>query len=317
MNANSLLLWLSARCQGSWQQFRTVVEHLRIAGELSEDDCLEPEDADDSPGLPIYQELRLNLERLAHVEFRAKNCEDGWRVVPPTLAVSPQEKGWLGVLCGARSLKLLSRLDDAASAIELELETIIAPACPDQIRAVAGDHRELATVAQLVGLRFQMHAPSAILLSLPAVDDFAMRSRTELPFGADWSVHRFSSSNLGWIPATREEAANSAGGLFRFIYLYRRHYFYCACGETLRIPNQVGKYIVLRRHRRPVFQYDSCERKLRLPAICRPPKLIERALILCSGIPPAFDPGTKTLHYFDIPETVADLASKLLRQEIV
>lgn len=315
MNADSLLLWLSARCQGSWGQFRAAVERLHIAGELGQGDSLEAEDADDSSGLPLYQELRFNLEGLAHVEFRARGCEDGWRVVPPTLAVSPQAHGWFGVLCGARSTKLLARLEDASTAIELE--TIPIPACPDQMRAIADDYRDLATVAQLASLKFQMHAPLAILLSHPAVDDCAMRSRSELPFGANWSVHRFSSSNLSWIPATQEEASTSPGGLFRFSYLYKRNYFYCAYGQVYRTPNQVGKYIALRRQRRWVFQYKGREGELRLPAICRPPKVIERALILCSGRPPAYDPGTKTLHYSDIPESVADLASQLLRQGIV
>lgn len=315
MNANSLLLWLSARYQGSWQQFRTAVERLHVAGELSEGDSLEPEDAVDRLGLPLYQELRLNLERLAHVEFFARGCENGWRVVPPTLAVSPKTQGWLGVLCGARSPRLLSRLHGVASAIELE--TIPIPVCPDQIRMIVGDYRELGAIAHRAGLNFQIRAPMAILLSHPAVDDFALRSRFELPLGTDWSVHRFSSFNLSWIPATREDAANSSGELFRFIYQYRRHFFYCVRGEAFRIPNQVGKYIALRRHRRWVFRYNSHKHELWLPAICRPPKLVERALILCSGVPPIFDSDTKTLCYLDIPQTVAHLTSELLRQEVV
>lgn len=315
MNANNLLFWLSARSEGSWQQFRSAVEQLDIADEIEEGDSLEPEDASDRSGLPIYQELRLNLERLAHVEFFTKHCETGWRVAPPTLAVSPQTHGWLGVLCGARSSLVLSRLRDAVTAIDLEV--IDAPACPDHIRAVASDHKELSSVAHRAGLDVQMNAPVVILLSHPAIDDFAMRSRFELPLGSDWSVHQFSSSNLAWIPTSREEAARSPGGLFRFIYQYQRYFFYCVRGHVFRIPNQVGKYVVLRRHRRSILGYDTCTDELRVPAICRPPKLIERALILCSGVLPAYDSNTKMLCYSDVPEAVVRLAAQLLRQEIV
>ena len=61
MRPNELLLWLSARREGSWQQFRQAVEELH-SGDGQGDDYHENE-------FPLYQQLRLDLERLAHVEF--------------------------------------------------------------------------------------------------------------------------------------------------------------------------------------------------------------------------------------------------------
>ena len=95
MKANELLLWLSARREGSWQQFRAAVEELH-----SDDGETGTEDNDE---FPLHQQLRLDLERLAHVEFFARDCEKGWRIAPPTLAAHPVLDGVRGVLCGARS----------------------------------------------------------------------------------------------------------------------------------------------------------------------------------------------------------------------
>jgi hypothetical protein len=320
MNANNLLLWLSARRQGSWQQFRAAVEELHVVEESSADSPVSDDDVSDGYGLPIYHRLRFNLQGLSHAEFFARGCENGWRVAPPTLAISQQRRGWLGVLCGARSPKLLARLMD--STYSFGIERIQAVECPDQFRMISGDHRILSTIAQETGLLLQMHAPMAILISLPAVDNSVMRHRVGLPFGKDWIVEQFSPSSLGWKAATREDALLVYGGLFRFSllrgrYAYRRQVLLCAHGLASEIPTRIGKYVMLRRYHRQVLHYDRSEYCLWMPGSCRPPLLVERALILCSGLTPKYEVSTGTLHYPDIPEAVARLASELLRQELI
>ena len=124
MTPNELLLWLSARKEGSWLQFRAAVETLELAERADE--------AKKMPQLPLHQRIRFNLERLGHVEFDAAGCEDGWRVVPPVLAISRICGKTTGVLCGARTPKLLERIERAASG--LTFERVPARDCPDVIR---------------------------------------------------------------------------------------------------------------------------------------------------------------------------------------
>ena len=112
MTPNELLLWLSARKEGSWLQFRTAVDAL----ELAERADAPEEDA----ALPLHQRIRYNLERLGHLEFDAAGCEDGWRVVPPALAISQYGNKTTGVLCGARTPKLLERIERAAGGLTFE-----------------------------------------------------------------------------------------------------------------------------------------------------------------------------------------------------
>jgi len=109
MTVNELLLWLSARKEGSWPQFRAAVEELDLtapSGPTGEDRAL-----------GLHQQIRFNLERHAHVEFNTRECENGWRVVPPILALSEDSGKSIGVLCGARTSKLLHELNRVATEI--------------------------------------------------------------------------------------------------------------------------------------------------------------------------------------------------------
>jgi hypothetical protein len=315
MSANELLLWMSARRQGSWQQFRSAVEELHMADGDPQGGA--EEDTADQYALPLYQTLRLNLQRLGHAEFFAGAGDSDWRVTPPSLAVTQHARGWLGIVAGARSPRQLQRLKDAAA--PTELETLSPPACPEQLRIVASDPRTLAGIAQRAGLLLQHDAPAAILMSLPSVDDPAVRRQADLPFGADWKIEQWSASDLGWRAATRDEAPSSSGGLFRFSLRHQRHVLFCSRGAAFQVPGQVGKYAVLRRWRRRILRYDAVLQRLSVPASCRPPFLVERALILCSGSPPSYEAGSAApgiLNYSDVPEAIASLATALLRQDL-
>jgi hypothetical protein len=85
---------------------------------------------------------------------------------------------------------------------------------------------------------------------------------------------------------------------------------------TYELPRAIAIYAILHRTRQRVLQYRARERSLRLPAICRPPPLLERAVVLCSGLPPSFDPPAACLTYSDVPPDIARLAADLLRQPL-
>lgn len=317
MSANSLLLWMSARRQGSWAQFRAAVEELHLGTDVEVDG--ENDDALEPFALPLYQTLRFNFQRVGHAEFFAGAGVDGdWRVTPPAVAVTQHACGWLGVVAGARSLTLTERLRAAAAGQAANLQTLALPAYPDQILITASTHGTLAAVARRAGLLLQDGAPAALLASLPPVDDPCVRYQTQLPFGSEWKIDRFFPEDLVWRSATLDGARAASGGLFRFSLRHQRHVLFCMRGTASRIPGQVGKYLVLRRRRLQVLRYDSHNRMLSVPASCRPPFLIERALILCSGSPPSYEGGPRggALRYAEISKDIARIAAALLRQEL-
>jgi hypothetical protein len=315
MSANSLLLWMSARRHGSWPQFRAAVEQLHLGeGEKGEG---EDDDTYDQYEMPLYRTLRFNFQRVGHAEFFT-GAGDGaeWRVTPPVLAATRHVNGWLGIVAGARSLALTERLH-ATIGQSANLKTLAVPAYPDQFLITAGSQGVLATIAARAGLLLQNDAPASVLTSLPTVDDPRVRHLVQLPFGSEWKIDRFYVDDLAWHPATRSEAAAASGGLFRFSLRHQCHLLFCRRGDAYRIPGQVGKYLVLKRRRRRVLRYDHQTRLLSVPASCRPPFLVERALILCSGLPPSYGAGPwgGDLQYADVPNGIAALAAALLRQE--
>lgn len=306
MKANELLFWLSARREGSWRQFRQAVEELHSSeGETS---C----EANDE--FPLHQQLRLDFERLAHVEFFAAECENGWRVAPPTLATHSVSGGVRGVLCGARSPALRERV--ARGAEKFKGQVLDALDVPDVIRIVGEDVAGLEELAARVGILFQADAPFAILTHLPPCDPPSrMRSASEFPHGSDWTMHEFDAQKLAWCKIERREAQKVRFGVLRFlIHFQRPRYFLRWKDSTFEMPRAVALYALLHRYRRDVLRYNRDAAALSIPAICRPPRLLERALVLCSGLPPVYADGQLT--YLELPPEVVRLAAELLRQPL-
>ena len=311
MKANELLLWLSARREGSWRQFRAAAEELH-----STDNGFEANESsgtgDDEFGL--HQRLRLDLECLAHVEFFASSCEEGWRVTPPILAVHPMPNGFRAILCGARSPALHERVIRAGHT--LGCETFDSLDVPDVIRFVANDISALSEMASQAGIRFQLDAPFAMLAHIPPCDPPSRRRpQSEFPVGADWRIREFDSVTFGWRTTNRQRAQTADTGLFEFQLYDRWNYFLRWAGGTFKLPRAVALYIRLSHHR-GLLRYDTQTRTLSLPGSCRPPRMLERALVLCSGFPPSFDPATVRLTYTDVPFEIAQFAAELLRQPL-
>jgi hypothetical protein len=312
MTPNELLLWLSARKQGSWSQFRGAVETLDLAGMADE------EEQDTS--LPLHQRIRFNLARLGHLEFDAAECEDGWRVVPPTLALSQHDNGVTGVLCGARTPRLLDRIERAASGLSFERVPHID--CPDIVHMHGASTESLVELARGEGFLCQLDTPTALLSHLPSVDAIQGWRREPLPLAGQWDVKQFIIERkvMKWRAITLQEAnAPGAQGLFCFTRFQMPRYFMREGRETIKLPGAIGKYRVLSRRRQRVLRYDRRALRLTLPAILRPPLLTERALILCSGFPPSSSVvrSRPTLTYRDIPEEVAGMTAEVLRQDFL
>lgn len=313
MNQDHLLLWLSARGEGSWSQFRGAVERLHVEENDESPDSDDEGDrtATSSQDLPVYQRILLVLQRLGHVEFFSNQADQRrWRVVPPVIALFPNKPSE-GVLCGARSTALFERLDhlDDTEVIRTKMSGM-----PQRL-IISGAYPAMASAARHLGCLVQMDAATAILSGVPGVRDPAAWFRTEIPETSGWTVHRFSASKLRWVSATNKDAVAAQTGFFRFVMKHQRSYYMRWNGCSYSVPVQVGKYAIMRQ-RRGILAYDTEAKAFSVPAICRPPLLIERALVLCSGLLPRFDPTSRRVKYTGVPSDIGRLAAQLLRQEI-
>ena len=267
-------------------------------------------------GFPLHKRVRLDLQRLAHVEFFTNECEKGWRVVPPALAIMQCGERFVGIMCGARSDALVNRFRTAANDVNVVTEEM--PAGLSALKSSSGRERDLVELAGRAQIRFQKDAPLAILASLPPTRLPRRLDRPqEFPEGADWTIYDFDVEKLGWNKTERREAGLKRTGLFRFtIHFQPARYFLKWDDLTYEVPRAVGIYSLLRKRRKRVLEYDRERQTLTVPGVCRPLILVERALVLCSGITPEFDPKHSSLTYHQVPKEIALLAGQILIQDI-
>jgi hypothetical protein len=303
MGPDELLLWLSARHEGSWGQFRSAAEEILSGadGTLANGHAAS------------YQEMRFALEQLGHVEFEGRDGEGGWRVAPPVLAVSRQQENFVGIMCGGRSSQLMARVRSAGGA---GCEILRSELHPSVVRISAHELAPLSEVAADAGLGFQPDTPVRILSCAARVEHLPGSRSTQLPFGSDFEVARFVVGRTGcrWVASSDAEAAHGADGLYRFIRFQIPEHYLKRGGRVLRVDGQTAKYFLLAQRRRQVLRYDRLSRTLSVPGICRPPLLIDRALALCTGCPAAYEPGKRMLTYTGIGEDIAGFAASLLSQ---
>ena len=297
--------------EGSWAQFRSAVERLNVdpSGQSAQlDDGVQQ--AEQGSDLPIFHHVRYALQRLGHVEFFAAEIDNGWRVVPPSI-VFQSEPSANAILCGARSPEILENLHALPGT---NVEVSGSQGGPSRICLRGPGPRTIAK--KLIGLGFHVqHAASTtILASLPGARDFTAWRPSTIPETTGWAVHRFSRSRLQWAEDSQENAARAAYGLYRFRLGFQRFYFLRWRGRCYNVNVQVGKYAVLRR-RPGLLRYNRKDRVFSVPPICRPPPLIDRALILCSGLLPRLNQNSQRLEYTDVPPEVVRIAAQLLAQE--
>ena len=312
MSPNELLFWMSAKKTGTWSRYKAAVEELLISEELSNDEEDIGEDIPDNANLPIYLRLKFNFERLGHAEFFRRDFNNGWRVVPPILVCSYDKTNAVGILCGARTNKILDNLQKS-NEILVTLTTQIE--CPDRIEIITENQGELEQIAASIGLYYQANTINMFMASVPPVDNWQYRTPAELPFGEDREVHRFSVDSLGWSATTAEQARNASFGLYRFKFAYLNEYYIKLRNRTYKIPVHTGKYLVLRKKRKHVVIYNTDNQTFSVPVSCRPPILVDRALTLCSGLIPYVNCGLLT--YTNVNSSVAMTAAKLLRQKTI
>jgi hypothetical protein len=140
---------------------------------------------------------------------------------------------------------------------------------------------------------------------------------TPLPFGRDTNVTRFELTRrtCRWVESSVEDAKRARDGLFRVTRFQRREHYLRLDGQTFRVRGQVGNYFVAAGRRRQVLRFDHVARQLIVSDVCRPPLLVDRALILCSGFLPRHDAAAGTLTYSEIPEGIAGKAASILCQD--
>lgn len=328
MLADDLLLWLSARERGSWYQFRNAVNRLRDKPEEiideKEETAPERQEPDSASMLSPHTLLHLNLSMLGHVEFYHEADRYVWRVVPPFLGITRSKEEMLAVLCGARWPGFVEDIMKSATEFAgISIERCPLDDAPEALRISFKKRESIIEFAQRNRVSVQEKAALTLLTSIPSLKYPMLLKPNSLPYGEGWSVEHFDTGALKWVPLPAGGQNQPPQGLNRYSAKYAsRRYFLIKRNRrshniaSYELSPRIGKYLILRSKKRSVVRYNSETSSIVLPAVCRPPLLIERALVLCSGLIPMLDRNRYELIYKDVPAEVARIACKLLEQEV-
>ena len=281
---DSLLEWMSFRGLG------------RIAN-------LPPDLVGEESGRRIVETMAV----LGHVESADR---DVWRVAPPVLAGLPANaQSWDAVLCGARTSGLLSRLGAACDRHGVGLRRSRVADAPEVIRISSFSCSALEAAAGEAEVIFQRDSAFTLLACTPSVEEWP---RTPCPMvsGRVGTVRRFSRSNIRWVSSSLEEAVESQGGLFRI----QRDWDWVSiikmsADQSAYIDDRAGRLIVARKLK--AAAWDAELGTFSVPGQLYPPRIIARALSMCSGTPPYFDKETRRVCFSNIPLGVVRLALEI------
>lgn len=291
---NDLLYWMSARCSGSEQSFRSFALQQIPPGRMVN-----------------FRRLQWNLAKLGHAEFGEAAEPYGWRVAPPVLAVrDPISSPCIGFLCGARTPKTINRLLAAFGGDRIRF--LPQPDGPDTVEAEADSAASFTRSAGCASVGVQWGAPAAVLSTCTAPVS-AELEETEVPIGG-WEVSRFSKSGLNWVKSSVAEAKSARSGLFRFKSEHGTEYVLVEGGKAWTCDPADAKYRILGR-RHCAIGYSGTISVLSVHAVCGLPQLVERAAVLCSGRLPQYSGGFRK--YSAVPRSLASALASLLGQRLI
>lgn len=268
----------------------------------------------DAPWFPI--ESARMLSALGHIDLTLEPSTlrpESWAISPPTLAFIPNDKQ--AIICGARCPELIQRIRDDAEAIGGNIETTRNKVGPKLIRIHNLEITELKDVIESTGehlgiqLGLTESAGSKLAHLLPSLNDIAK----VLP-PASLSGHRIERFDLNSAKWKSSDDVTIAGA-YRITTNPWSFAWRSKLDKKLRAgDSRLVKYLAATEMKRTLLYYDRTRKRLVAPLGAALPGLYERAVVLCSGIPPSIH--MNKLCYESIPDDVAEAIIRRLNATI-
>lgn len=250
-----------------------------------------------------------DLSVLGHIE----ESNGIWRIAPPVLAVTESDKAdaCQGILCGARTPKLLERLKTASKRIGTKYHEIPQEDRPSIITIEGANSIDIAATAIEAGLPVQHDAPFTLLACLPTIRNWPRKNCTMVT-GKVLEVKRFSRSKLIWQQSSLKQATQAHRGFFR---IHRRDWDWVNIlklgpESQAEIEYRAGLLAVTQKAK--IVRWSAESRCLHIPRILYPPTLIARALVLCSGKLPGLDQDRGETFFHHVPVRITKMARAIM-----
>ena len=321
-DSDQLLYVVSAKKEMSWKSFKEAF------------DCLYPLQADSSDGerdgikFKRFQTVRA-LGSLGHCEVDFKGNGDKVYAAPSVLVRLPCAGFPQAMLAGARSPQTIQKLSEACKSIghHVNLEVTQQPGelvlVPKRVTVQAEDVRELEAIAKFLKIPF-METPSAwsLLHFAASIDDYLATLQWSNETELTWKCKIFDPSSLQFRSFPETDTDIRLSQYSHPVQNTQIHYLWKE-GRCTKIDRDWGRYVVLKTLRRNVLVYDQRRFIMAVPVGAKLPRLLERALTLCSGYVTTlveslpFSPTIKGFNLFRaIPPQIAEMAAAKLGQTL-
>lgn len=292
-----LLEFLSAKNSGGWLDLRqAALTTVERTGEV--------------PQRWHPTVVAENLVALANVEI-AFESDLRWAVCPPVLVPVEADGQRKAVLCGARTHDLVERIEAEARQLGAEVYSSVQRLAPSRLEIMAPSKMAVEELATAINLPLHTDAAKRLLRVLPTLGSM-LRAAPEVHAPTGYETYRFDPATLAWLPIDRVQD----DGSYRFD-CYRPEFRVVSDGVQYRVQRGVALYHALARARRNVLAYTEQGRTLTIPVQLRLPPLYTRALALCQGSAPEYDPDTRRLSFRGVePAFAARLSRKIQSLEV-
>ncbi|MGB7711906.1 MAG: hypothetical protein WBL95_20625 [Microcoleus sp.] len=325
--SEKLLYVISAKKELAWLSFKETFDYLsNLETGLREENT-------DKDGIKNkrLQAIRA-LDSLGHCDFYFSGDSSKNKVyaASPVLVRLPCAGFPQAILAGARSPNTIQQLSDACQSVgnrinlEIKEQATELRLIPKRVAVQAEDVRELEAIASALTIPF-IETPSAwsLLHFSASIDDYLATLKWAKYPELNWKHETFEPSSLQF-KTIKETDSNIR--LSRYSHPSRNtlSYYHWRDGIGTEIDLDWGRYAILKALRRNVLTYDKRRFTMAVPASANLPRLLERALTLCSGYAATYvkklphDPQIQGFKLFSaIPPQVAEMTAAKLGQTLL
>ncbi len=320
---DALLYAVSARVEMPWKTFKETYAELYVRQQLTETDGELNRDR--------YSTMRT-LDSLGHCDFAFGEQGDKVYAAPAVLARLPHAGPPTAVLTGFRTPGTFERLVQASEpytpniSISMHKQFCNERLVPARLAVQASSLEHLAALADTLGLSFVSIPPAWSVLQLSAsIGDIRQNLEWSGSGELNWSRRDFDHLELRFRPPAGTPQDSHLSRYSDPVRTTNLHVLWHGEQQAV-VDADWGRYLILNTYSRRVLLYDERRFIVAVPLGTPLPKLISRALALCSGYAPAFTPASSIpdcrceawnyLCYRWVPPQIAGLAARKVGQAL-
>lgn len=325
--SEKMLYVISAKKELAWPSFKETFDYLYN---------LETGVREENTDIDGIKNKRLQtiraLDSLGHCDFNFSDDSSKNKVyaASPVLVRLPCAGFPQAILAGARSPATIKQLSDACQSVgnhinlEIKEQASESVLIPKRVAVQAEDVRELEAIASSLGIPF-IETPSAwsLLHFAASIDDYLATLKWSNDSELNWKHQTFEPSSLQFKTIEKTET-NIRISRYSHPSRNTQSYYFWQDGICTEIDLDWGRYAILKALRRNVLIYDKRRFTMAVPASANLPRLLERALTLCSGYAATYvkklphDPQIQGFNLFSaIPPQIAEMTAAKLGQTLL